>query len=282
MEPAPNPELPKKPIPEAKPATPPKKDVSAEKPMSPPGTARRTLEEIASGKSVIEATKPQENLPSREAVTALLNEGNILLLDTKDMRLWTNAVATQAADTPLGNEVRMTALKSMLSIKTDGLPPEQANQMTELQAKIKSLNLPDKKPEDSAVVSVITSYNEAHPDSPVPQEVIDRIKSGHLESSEAVATLLQSNPDLAKATWKELTGVEDFSGLNPSPEAMLDLAGIPKSPENVAKAQEIFGSVKQMKEPGIMWDGFAMNFMYFALFLQFFNAIALGESGGGH
>lgn len=281
MEPAPKPELPEKPLPEAKPATPVKKDHAEKKPVSPSGTARHTLEEIASGKSVIEATKPTENLPSREMVSALLNEANVLLLDMKDMRLWMNALATQAADTPLGNEVRLSALRSLMTIKSDGLPPEQVDQLLELQAKIKSLTIPEAHPEQSAIFGIIDAHNQAHPENAIPQQTIDSLKSGGMDSSEAVAKMLQTNPDLAKATWKELTGVEDFNGLTPSPEAMLDLAGIPKSPDNLEKAKEVFGMVAQMKEPGVGMDSLVMNFMYFALFLQFFSAVALGEGGGG-
>lgn len=282
MEPAPNPELPQKPLPEAKPIQSPKKDQPEKKPMSAPGTPRRTLEDIASGKSVAEATKPPENLPSREMVTALLNEANVLLLDMKDLRLWTSALATQAADTPLGNEVRMSALKSVSTMKTEGLPTEQVHQVEELQAKIKALNLPETKPEDSAVLGIIENFNASHPDKAIPQAVIDKIKAGDIKSSEAVAELLQTNPDLGQETWKQLTGIEGFTGLTPSPEAMLDLAGIPKSPENLTKAKEIFGFVAQIKEPSHFWENFATNAMYFTLFLQFFTSVALGEGGGGH
>ncbi len=284
MEPAPKAELPPKPVPEAKPVPAPAKEEkpAGATPKAPESGARATLEKIATGTPVMEATKPPENLPNRETVTALLNEANTLLLDMKDLRLWMNAIATQAADTPLGNEVRLEALRSMLTVNGSGLPPETAGQLSDLQDRIRALKLPEKNPAESAVVATLTRYNESHPDTKVPDDVMEAVKSGKTDGAEAVAKMMQSDKDLAEMTWKELTGVDGFTELTPSPEAMLDLAGIAKSPENIAKAQEIFGIVREMKEPGAWKESLVMNFMYFALFMQFFNSIALGEGGGGH
>lgn len=292
MEPSPKPEVPKAPSsPEAKPTNSiaPKDQTSAtpttEKPTTAaPGTARNTLEEIAAGTPVAEATKQMEHTPSREAVTALLSEANLLLLELRDMRLLMTSLATQAADSPMGNEVRLDALRSLQNIDTQGFPPEQAAQITLLQDKIKALKLPDPVPENSAVLPLISRYNETHPDSQVPTQVIDQIRTGKREATETVAQLLQSNDDLAQMTWKELTGVDGFTTLRPTPGVMLDLAGIPKTDENMKKAAEIFSmATGGMKEPPPGFKEQAMmGAMYGALAIMFVSQLATGEQGGGH
>lgn len=285
MEPSPKPEVPKAPpIPEAKPSAP---VLSKEKPTTAgSGAARSALEEIAAGKPVAEAIKPIENTPSRETVTALLTEANTLLLELRDMRLLMTSLATQAADTPLGNEVRLGALRDLQTIDTQTFPPEQAAQIAQLQEKIKTLNIPQAKPEDSAALPLIARYNETHPDSSVPPQIIDQIRTGKREAAGVVAQLLQSNDDLAAITWKELTGVEGFTRLTLTPGVMLDLAGIPKTEENMKKAGEIFSTATGgMKEPPPAFKEQAMmGVMYRALAIMFVSQMATGgdQGGGGH
>ncbi len=294
MEPSHTPEAPKAPpAPETKQSAPvaPKEQpkdqpTTAEKPITAePGSARATLEDIAAGTPVAEAAKAHENTPSRETVSALLSEANTLLLELRDMRLLMTSLATQAADTPLGNEVRLDALRSLQAIDIQTFPPEQAAQITQLQEKIKALNIPEPKPEESSALPLITRYNETHPDAPVPPQVIDQIRTGKREATETVAQLLQTNDDLASMTWKELTGVDGFTRLTPTPGVMLDLAGIPKTDENMKKAEEIFGSAaSSMTEPAPGFKEQAMmGVMYGALAIMFVSQLATGgEQGGGH
>lgn len=294
MEPSHTPEAPKTPpVTETKqpaPVTPkeqPKNQpTTAEKQIiAEPGSARATLEDIAAGTPVAEATKAHENTPSRETVSVLLAEANALLLDLRDMRMLMTSLATQAADTPLGNEVRLDALRSLQSIDTQTFPPEQAAQITQLQEKIKALQIPEPKSEDSAALPLIARYNETHPDAPVPPQVIDQIRTGKREATETVAQLLQTNDDLAAITWKELTGVDGFTRLTPTPGVMLDLAGIPKTDENMKKANEIFGSAaSSVTEPAPGFKEQAMmGVMYGALAIMFVSQLATGgEQGGGH
>lgn len=248
--------------------------------------AHATLEKIAAGTPVAEALTPQaEQLPSHESMSALLAEANTILLDLKDLRLWVNAIATQAKDTPLGNEVRADALRNILTMESTSLPPEQATQLTGLQEKIKALNLPPATPETSALLTLMTSYNESHPASPIPADIVDAVKTGKREAAASVAQLLQTNNELAQIAWKDITGVDGFTKLTPSPTIMLDLAGIPKTPENLQKAQELFGvTATQAKDQGDFAQQAFMGMMYGALALQFFSQVALGEqgSGGGH
>jgi hypothetical protein len=267
-----------KPLSAAPAAAPPKeKPLSAAPAAEPPKTqARATLEAIAEGKPVAEATAPVENLPDREAVTTLLTEANSILLELRDMRLLANSVATQAADTPLGNEVRLDALRSLVATDAPELAP--------IREKIKALNIPPAKPENSATFSLLSRYNEQYPDKPIPSEMMEQVKSGKREASAVVAELLQSNNDLAAMTWKELTGVDGFTKLTPSPENILVLSGVPKTPENLKKMQELFGSVKTMKEPPMFSsDKIVMGLMFVAIGLQFFTQLTMSESsGGGH
>jgi len=282
-------EIPIKPAPEVKsPSLQTPKEVKATTPnnIKQNAQARGVLEEIAKGTPVQEAiSQKPEQLPDRETVTGLLSEANMMLLELRDMRLLVNSVATQAADTPLGNEVRISALRNILAIETQGLPPAAAAQLTKLQEKINMLNLSEQKPENSALLGVMTSYNESHPDKAIPQDVLDAVRSGTKDAASTVSQMLQTNNDLAQIAWKDITGIDGFTKLTPSPGIILDLAGIPKNPENMKKANEIFGSVKQMKAPSSdIGQNIMMGAMYGAMGLQFFMQIASPESsgGGGH
>lgn len=251
--------------------------------------ARGTLQKIAEGTPVSEATAEPatEALPDRETTTALLSEANAILLDLKDVRLLVNSIATQAADTPLGNELRYDALRSIAAMETEGLPSDQAVKVVELQAKIKELNMPPAIPEASALIPIIESYNAAHPDKPLPDDIVMSIKKGDRAVAPSVAQLLQTNDELAAVTWKELTGVDGFTKLSPSPSVMLDLSGLPKTPENMKKATDMFSDIKKMnKPPSDFGDKAIMGVVYAATGLQAFIQIAMPEAaqggGGGH
>lgn len=235
----------------------------------------------APGAKTETATQPVESLPSRETVDAILSEANGILLELRDMRLLVNAVATQAADTPLGNEVRLDALRSLEKMNTIGLPPDQTTQLNALQEKIKALNLPPSI--NDATLTLLNTYNEQHPDTAIPQSMMEKVRSGDKTAAESVAQMLQTNNDLAALTWKELTGRDGFTKLNLTPGVVLDLAGLPRTKENEMKAAELFGIPQQMKEPPMdLKDALRTGFMYGALGIMFFNQIALGEGGGGH
>lgn len=250
--------------------------------------ARGTLKKIADGTPVLEATQAPalEALPSREAATALLSEANAILLDLKDMRLLVNSIATQAADTPLGNELRMDALRSIAAMETERLPSDQAVKVIELQQKISALNLPPAIPEASALIPIVEAYNAAHPDKPLPEDIVMGIKKGDRAIAPSAAQLLQTNDELAAMTWKELTGIEGFTKLSPSPSVMLDLSGLPKTPENMKKAEGMFADMKKMnKPPSVFSDSAIMGVVYGMTGLQFFIQIAMPEAaqgGGGH
>lgn len=259
------------------------KDVARQK------AARGTLEQIANGTPVLEATAAPatEALPSREATQALLAEANSILLELKDMRLLVNAIATQAADTPLGNELQTDALRAILNMETETIPPESAAQLIQLQEKIKALNLPPAIPEASALIPVIDAYNAMHPDKPLPADIVTGIRKGDRAIAPAVAQMLQTNNDLAALTWKEITGIDGFTKLSPSPAVVLDLSGIPKTPENMKKATDMFAELKKMnKPPNDFADKAIMGIVYGATGLQAFIQIAMPEAsqggGGGH
>lgn len=248
------------------------------------GKARATLEKIAAGTPVMEAAAAQpESLPPKETVDAILSEANSILLELKDMRLLVNSIATQAGETPLGQEVRFDALRSLEKMNTIGLPPDQAAQLSALQEKIKAFNLPEPNPSESATLALLTRYNTEHPDKPIPQSVLEKVSTGDKSAAESVAQLLQTNNDLSAMTWKELTNTEGFTKLNLSPGIVLDLAGLPRSKENMGKASELFGIPKTMKEPGPgLKEKLSAGVMYGALGIMFFSQIALGQEGGGH
>jgi len=247
-------------------------------------SARGTLEKIAKGMPVSEATGVAEQMPDKEAMTRLLSESNDLLLELRDMRLLVTAIATQSADTPLGNETKLEALRMIRDMKTDGLSPEQVTSVTKIQEEIRALSLPDVNPSDSALIPVISAYNEAHPDAAVPKEGLDQIASGNKDTATAVAGLMQSSPDLAADIWKQLTGVDGFSGLRPTPTNILQLAGIPTTPENMAKANEMFGVISKLPlaKQRVETDKLLGTAMLGGLMIMFFTQLATGEGGGGH
>lgn len=248
--------------------------------------ARGTLEQIAKGVPVTEATAPQkEALPSNEAMKALLEEGNAILLELKDMRLVANAIATQAADTPLGKEVQADALRNILTMSAEGLPPEQQVKLLEFQNKIKDMKLPEPNPSESAVLGILTSYNELHQDTPIPNEAIDAVRSGEKGAATTVSQMMQTNNELAQMVWKDLTGQDNMTSLNLSrPGIILDLAGLPQTEENKKKIAEMFTKIQsgEMKAPPASFGEQAyMGIMYLMLGIIAFSQIALGEGGGG-
>jgi|GEM_PF-702285 len=311
MEPAPaKTELPPKKNPETKPfpsvesadtASKPGKTAESTSLQSPDlTTPRGKLEAIANGtpaSEVFAESKPEEpktqeqsvkeameSAPDREQMTKLLEETNALLLELRDMRLFVTAIATQAADTPLGNETRIDALRLIRDMGHEGLPPEKATAVTALQEKIKALNIPEAKPQNSALLPIISKYNETHPNAQIPQQIIEQIQTGQKDSASTVAQFMQSNPDLAQDVWKQLTNVDGFTGIHPTPENILALAGLPATPENTAKAQELFGTISRMNQQeqlGVM-DIIGPKLLTGALLLIFVSQIATGQEGGGH
>jgi len=277
MEPAPiSPELSPKPTPvEIKPTSPPKQETKPEQVEA----ARSTLEKIANGTSVAEATAPKVEktpLPDREKVDALLSQANELLLDIKDMRLMLTAIASQSADTPLGNEVRMETLRMMGTMSNADMPPDAVIKLDALQKHIKELNLPNAKPENSALLPIIATYNKSHPSDPIPTTDL---------SAKTVAQLLQFNMDIAQPVWKELTGVEGFNGLHLSPTNILELAKLPQTPENLKKANDMFTTVKHMpqEQQATLKETLMPMLMGGALLLMFFTQITgVSEGGGTH
>lgn len=287
MEPIPKPEMPVIPKPEAKPAAvppAPAKEAPTAVPKESPKTvtARDQLEKIAGGTPVVEALAANpESLPNREDAVKLIEEGNKLLLELKDMRLIVSAIASQAADTPLGYETQIDTLRMLRDMSADGAPPELSGQLSALQDRIKALNLPQPKPEGSALLSTITEFNEAHPDKAVPQDVVAAIQSGQKEVAPTVAQMLQTNPDLAQSVWKQLTGIDNFGGLTPTPTNVLQLAGIPTTPENLAKAQEMFGVVAKTPAEKVNFMQTMMPTAMMALLgITAITSIASGGEGG--
>ena len=283
--PAPKPETIK-----VKPAPPKEKPVVDAKETKPAskGGARKTLEDIAAGKPVAEAVAPkveQVPLPDREVVSQLLSEANSLLLDLKDLRILMAAVATQGADTPLGNELRVDTLRMISGMSNENMAPESVVKLAELQKKIGDLKLGPVKPEESQLIQTISHYNEAHPDKSVPAEILDQLKSGKVEASQIASQLLQSNTELAAEVWKGITGQENFTGFNPTPENILALTQLDPTPENLEKMKAVFGTAKQAKEsfdfvgkviPGIMMGALAI------MFITQISGIEQGGGGGGH
>ncbi len=230
-------------------------------------------------------TRTKESLPNKEAIDHLLTETNALLLELRDMRLVLSALATQAADTPLGNEMRLDALRMVSKMSNADMPPDAVIKLDALQKQITDLKLPEPDPEQSALLPIIATYNEAHPDKAVPAEVIHQIKSGSRDAGSTIAQLLQTNADLAQPVWKELTGVDGFTGLHPTPENILQLAGIETTTENLSKAHEIFGRIQHMspEEQVAFMDVLMPLFMKGALVLMFFMPLMTGQNeGGGH
>lgn len=274
----------------AKPTPPKEKPVhtSKETTSKPNGTSRKTLEDIAAGKPVAEAVAPkveQTPLPDREVVSQLLAEANTLLLELKDLRILMAAVATQGADTPLGNQMRIDTLRMISSMTNENMPPESVVKLAELQKKIGDLKLPPVKPEDSQLLQTISQYNEKHPDKAVPAEILDQLKSGKVEAPQIAAQVLQSNTELAAEVWKGITGQENFTGFDPTPENILALTQLDPTPENLEKMKAVFGSAKQAKEsfdfvgkvvPGIMMGALAI------MFITQISGIEQGGGGGGH
>lgn len=248
------------------------------------GVAHKKLEDIAAGKPLAEVFSPQTEqapLPDREVVSQILTEANSLLLDLKDMRILLAAVATQAADTPMGNEMRIDVLRMIVNMSNEHMAPESVVKLAQIQKKISDLHLPEANPEQSQLLQTISQYNEAHPDKAVPSEILDQLKTGKVESSRLAAQVLQSNTELAAQVWKEITGQENFSGFHPTPENILALTEMDTTPDNLKKMNAIFGAIKQAKEPVDMMGKIVPTMMIGMMGIMFITQIGGVDQGGG-
>lgn len=248
----------------------------------PIGVSRKQLEDIAAGKPVLETITAQENLLSRDVVMQMLQEANALLLDMKDLRLIMSSLATQSADTPLGHQMQMEVLRMLKEIPVAGVSPDLAPQLTALQTKLGTLPIPEANTVDNPLISTIQSFNITHPDQRVPEELLSKIQSGDVKSSEMISSILEGNQQLAQTVWKELTGQEEFKGFAPTPEIILDLSGISKTPENLKKAQDIFATAAPLKEKPDMVGKMMSGVLIGALSLQFVSQMVTNESSSQH
>lgn len=246
------------------------------------GVSRKQLEDIAAGKPVLEAVA--EQTISHEHATQLLNEANALLLDMKDLRLLVSSLATQAADTPLGNQMQMESLRMLKELSPETIPLDLVPRLTALQLKLNALPIQHANPENNPLISTIQQYNVTHPDSRVSEELLSQIQSGDVKSPELVAQILQSNQPLAQIVWKELTGQPNFKGFAPTKEIMLDLAGFEHSPANLEKAQAIVDQTLPLKEKPDMVSQLMSGALVGALTIMFVSQMAApeGQQQGGH
>lgn len=261
-------------------------NVTSQQDASPSLPTESATDTSKSMKPDADAPKTTETQPKldREKITEVLTQANSLLLDSRDPRILISAIATQCADTPLGNETRIGTLKMIEKMSNADMSPTAVIQLDAVKKQIADLKLPDINPAESALIPIITRYNEAHPDKAVPTEVIDQIKTGNRDAAHTTAQLLQTDTQLAGDVWKDLTGVEGFTGLHPTPENIIDLAGLPATNENIAKANEIFGKVAVMSPQEQISFGEALQKVAMAggLLLMFFTQIISDKGGGGH
>lgn len=264
-----------------KPAVAKEKTVNQPKESQRVGVARKKLEDIASGKPVLETIA--EQTVSKEQAMQLLHEANALLLDMKDVRLLISSLATQSADTPLGDQMRMEILVMLKEIAADSVDPQLAPRLAALQEKLSALPLSKANPADNPLVSIIQEFNISHPNQRVGEELLAKIQSGDVKSSEIIAKILESNQPLAHVVWKELTqDPNEFKGFNPQPDTMLELAGLPLTKENMKKAEAIFASALPLKEKPSMVSTIMSGVVSGALLLMFVSQMAAGDQQQGH
>lgn len=293
MEPAAHLETPPKPIaPETAKLTPPAKTIeptqAAPQSADQAHSARHTLEDIAKGTPVAEALAPKAEtlpLPDSETITQTLAEANALLLDLRDMRLLVSSLATNAENTSLGMELKLDTLRMLGSMSNADLPNDAVIRLSDLQKKITAMNLPQKDPKTSALIPVLETYNSAHPEKALPQAVMESIASGQKDTAATIGHLLNSDPDLAGPVWKELTGIEGFTGLqNISGENVLKLAHIDPTPENQAKIHEMFDTIQRLppRQQEAIMDKLIPTLMLGGFTLMFLINIGTGQGNSGH
>lgn len=246
------------------------------------GEARKKLQDIADGKPVLDIVSPENSTISKEVATQILKEANALLLDMKDLRLLISGLATQSADTPLGDQMRMETLVMLKEISPDSVDPQLVPRLAALQEKLSTLPITKANPAENPLVSIIQEYNISNPQQRVPEELLAKIQSGDVKSSEIIAKILESNQPLAQVVWKELTGKPDFKGFAPTKEIMLDLAEFSHTPENLKKAQEIVNSALPLKEKPDMISKVMSGVISGALVLMFVSQMAGGDQQQGH
>ena len=233
-----------------------------EGPKAPPGSPRAKLEHIAEGNIAEAFAAPQENpLPSREVTQQLLTEANQALLDAQDARLLFSAIATQAADTPLGNQMRIDTLRML-------------GDFAPMQEKIKALNLPADDPTNNALIQTIQQYNEKYPTNAVPLENLTAL---------TLADLLQTDTKLAGAVWEGITGQAGLTGFHLEPKRILQIAELDITQKNMENAKALFTPMQEWKQPPASFmEKFTPTLMIGAMGIMFITQMATGEQQSGH
>jgi hypothetical protein len=248
--------------------------------------ARTQLEQIAKGTPVSELDNSAAEaapLPDQETMYTILKDANQILLDARDPRLLVTAFATQAADTPLGNEMKLDALRMLGRMSNENLPPQTVVALDAVQKSIAQLNLPETVPEHNNLYRIISNYNETHPNSPVSAELLGKIQSGDMGSAQLVAKLLQTDTDLSRTLWKEITNVDGFTGISATPENILQLSELDVSAENKAKAQALFGNAQEIKNNPQILNQLVPSLMLGAMLFMLVSQVGMGgEGSAGH
>lgn len=278
-----------KPVPAAPPA-----ETAAPTEQSTPLTkanARDTLKSIADGpkSEKTEGNKTEqitENEPNKEKLDSLLTQSAKLLLDAKDPRVVTVALARASGSTPLGLELRRDVAHMVAEYKGDNLTAEAREQLNKIQEELRLLNLPKTDPARSEFANTLEAYAAGNPDKGITPALIEQVRTNTQSRPDGIANIMKADSTLTARLMSELNGdaKEPFPNVG-TPEGLVKASGLPMTPETSANAAELLRPkyTPPTKEPVDLGTMVLQTSLITSMSLMFIASLAgAGGEGGGH
>ncbi|MEK7543909.1 MAG: hypothetical protein AAB557_03510 [Patescibacteria group bacterium] len=258
--------------------------------------ARDTLKNIADGpKDAIQPEKTDVNKPEqtaelgpdKEKLDSLLTQSAKLLLDAKDPRTVTVALARATSSTPLGTELRRDVAQMIGEYQGDQLPPAAREQLSKIQQELELLNLPKTDAARSEFARIIEEYAAKNPDKGITPDVIESIRTNKTNRADTLAAIMKTDTTLTAELMGQLKGDRTEAVPNvATPDGLVKAAGLDMTPENNVNAGEILRPkyTIPVKPPAQFSDLILPTVLGTSMTLMFVASLAGagGQEGGGH
>ncbi len=239
---------------------------------------------------ISDVNKPEqtaEQSPNKEKLDSLFTQSAKLLLDSKDPRVVTIAIARAAASTPLGTELRQDVAQMIKEMDGTKLEPNEREQLIKIQEELRLLNIPETDAARSAFAGTLEAYGAGHPDKGITPALIEQVRTNALSRPDGITNLMKADSTLTARLMSELNGDRKEPLPNvATPEGLVKAAGLEMTPDNSANATEILRPkyTAPPKESPRIGDMILPTALVTSMSLMFVASLAGagGEGGGGH
>lgn len=208
-------------------------------PASPDGKAGQG-EATQAEPEVKARPETQEREANKEKLDSLFTQSATLLLDKKDPRVVTVALARASGETPLGRELRQDVVQMIKEIDGTKFEPNEREQLIKIQDELRLLNIPVTDAARSEFAGTLEAYAAGNPDKGITAALIEQVRTNALSRPDGIANLMKADSTLTARLMAELNGdaKEPFPNVG-TPEGLVKAAGLEMTPENSANATEI-------------------------------------------